>query len=38
MFEHIECQWPMFFAYFLLDAAFHNDKEEVSFIIMYLFH
>ncbi|XP_071125391.1 probable phosphorylase b kinase regulatory subunit alpha isoform X5 [Mytilus edulis] len=30
VFEHIECQWPMFFAYLLLDAAFFNNKEEVQ--------
>lgn len=30
VFEHIECQWPMFFCLLLLDAVFQNDKDEVS--------
>ncbi|NER00334.1 MAG: glycosyl hydrolase family 15, partial [Cyanothece sp. SIO2G6] len=24
-FEHIECEWPLFFTYLLLDALFRND-------------
>ncbi|XP_055331267.1 probable phosphorylase b kinase regulatory subunit alpha [Paramacrobiotus metropolitanus] len=26
-FENIECEWPMFFCYLLLDAYFNNDTE-----------
>ena len=26
-FEHIECEWPLFFAYLLLDALFRKDAE-----------
>ncbi|OWF44218.1 Phosphorylase b kinase regulatory subunit alpha, liver isoform [Mizuhopecten yessoensis] len=29
MFEKIECQWPMFFAYFLLDGLFNGNEEQV---------
>ncbi|XP_033731582.1 phosphorylase b kinase regulatory subunit alpha, skeletal muscle isoform-like, partial [Pecten maximus] len=29
MFEKIECQWPMFFAYFLLDALFNGNEEQI---------
>jgi phosphorylase kinase alpha/beta subunit len=26
-FEHIECEWPLFFTYLLLDALFRGDRE-----------
>lgn len=26
-FEHIECEWPLFFSYLLLDALFRGDRE-----------
>ncbi len=26
-FEHIECEWPLFFAYLLLNALFRGDRE-----------
>ncbi|XP_069129417.1 probable phosphorylase b kinase regulatory subunit alpha isoform X5 [Argopecten irradians] len=29
MFEKIECQWPMFFAYFLLDGLFNGNEEQI---------
>lgn len=29
-FEHIECEWPLFFTYLMLDALFRNDKEQAS--------
>jgi phosphorylase kinase alpha/beta subunit len=28
-FQHIECEWPLFFAYLLLDALFRGDGEAV---------
>jgi len=28
-FEHIECEWPLFFTYLLLDALFRGDAEQV---------
>ncbi|GFN83950.1 phosphorylase b kinase regulatory subunit alpha, liver isoform [Plakobranchus ocellatus] len=30
VFEKIECQWPMFFAYLILDGLFNNNKEQVE--------
>ncbi len=29
-FEHIECEWPLFFTYLLLDALFRGDREQVE--------
>ncbi len=29
-FEHIECEWPLFFTYLLLDAIFRGDEEQVK--------
>ena len=29
-FEKIECQWPVFFAYFILDGLFNGYYDEVS--------
>jgi phosphorylase kinase alpha/beta subunit len=29
-FEHIECEWPLFFTYLLLDALFRGEKEEIK--------
>uniref|UniRef100_A0A914YES4 Phosphorylase b kinase regulatory subunit n=1 Tax=Panagrolaimus superbus TaxID=310955 RepID=A0A914YES4_9BILA len=29
-FENIECEWPVFFCYFLLDALFHEDEESAN--------
>ncbi|KAL5012659.1 hypothetical protein ScPMuIL_011210 [Solemya velum] len=29
-FEKIECQWPMFFAYFMLDGIFNGHKEQTQ--------
>ncbi|MBW4645935.1 MAG: glycoside hydrolase family 15 protein [Goleter apudmare HA4340-LM2] len=29
-FEHIECEWPLFFTYLLLDSLFRNDQEQVN--------
>jgi len=28
-FENIECEWPMFFAYLIIDGLFNNNKEQV---------
>ena len=28
-FQHIECEWPLFFAYLLLDALFRGDAEAI---------
>lgn len=30
-FEHIECEWPLFFAYLYLDALFRNDVKAIRF-------
>ncbi|MBD2001500.1 glycoside hydrolase family 15 protein [Leptolyngbya sp. FACHB-541] len=27
-FEHIECEWPLFFTYLLLDALFQGDRQQ----------
>ncbi|XP_053203224.1 probable phosphorylase b kinase regulatory subunit alpha [Panonychus citri] len=27
VFEHIECEWPLFFCYLILDACFRGDRE-----------
>ena len=29
-FEHIECEWPLFFTYLLLDALFRDDREQAE--------
>jgi phosphorylase kinase alpha/beta subunit len=29
-FEHIECEWPLFFTYLLLDSLFCGEKEQVT--------
>lgn len=29
-FEHIECEWPLFFTYLVLDGLFSNDKKRVK--------
>ncbi|HEY9674896.1 MAG TPA: glycoside hydrolase family 15 protein [Waterburya sp.] len=29
-FEHIECEWPLFFTYLLLDSLFRGDTEQVQ--------
>jgi phosphorylase kinase alpha/beta subunit len=29
-FEHIECEWPLFFTYLLLDGLFRGDQEQVK--------
>jgi phosphorylase kinase alpha/beta subunit len=28
-FEHIECEWPLFFTYLLLDGVFRGDRDQV---------
>lgn len=30
MFENIECEWPLFFCYLVLNYAFQNNKDCVS--------
>lgn len=30
MFENIECEWPLFFCYLILDCCFQGDKEAVA--------
>ncbi|XP_078369919.1 phosphorylase b kinase regulatory subunit alpha, liver isoform-like isoform X2 [Oculina patagonica] len=30
IFENIECEWPLFYCYLLLDALFNNDDEQVK--------
>ncbi|XP_052825241.1 probable phosphorylase b kinase regulatory subunit alpha isoform X5 [Octopus bimaculoides] len=29
-FEHIECEWPLFFTYFVLDGLFTNNMEQTE--------
>ena len=29
-FEHIECEWPLFFVYLLINALFQNDEAQVQ--------
>ncbi|CAI9725367.1 probable phosphorylase b kinase regulatory subunit alpha isoform X2 [Octopus vulgaris] len=29
-FEHIECEWPLFFTYFILDGLFTNNMEQTE--------
>ncbi len=29
-FEHIECEWPLFFTYLLLDGVFRGDRNQVQ--------
>lgn len=30
VFENIECEWPLFFCYFIIDACFRGDREVVE--------
>jgi phosphorylase kinase alpha/beta subunit len=30
-FEHIECEWPLFFTYLLLDGIFQGDREQIQY-------
>ncbi len=30
-FEHIECEWPLFFAYLVLDGLFNNNPQQVKY-------
>ncbi|KRY20733.1 putative phosphorylase b kinase regulatory subunit alpha, partial [Trichinella patagoniensis] len=30
-FENIECEWPLFFCYFILDGFFSNNKSQVQY-------
>lgn len=30
-FEHIECEWPLFFTYLVLDGIFRKDSEQVRY-------
>ncbi|BAZ40092.1 phosphorylase kinase alphabeta [Calothrix sp. NIES-4101] len=30
-FENIECEWPLFFTYLVLDGLFRGDREQVEF-------
>lgn len=32
IFENIECQWPLFWCYLVLDGIFYNDEEQVEVI------
>jgi phosphorylase kinase alpha/beta subunit len=29
-FEHIECEWPLFFTYLLLDGIFQGDRQQIQ--------
>lgn len=30
VFEHVECEWPLFFVYFILDGLFSENEEQVK--------
>jgi phosphorylase kinase alpha/beta subunit len=30
-FERIECEWPLFFCYLILDGLFHENENQVSY-------
>lgn len=30
MFENIECEWPLFIAFFVLDAIFNDSKADID--------
>ncbi|XP_046852762.1 phosphorylase b kinase regulatory subunit alpha, liver isoform-like [Xenia sp. Carnegie-2017] len=30
IFENVECEWPMFFAYLILDGVYSNNEEQVQ--------
>lgn len=30
MFEHIECEWPLFFCYLILDHFFQNNEDAAA--------
>ncbi|GFV69153.1 probable phosphorylase b kinase regulatory subunit alpha [Trichonephila clavipes] len=30
VFENIECEWPLFFCYYIIDACFRGDRETVE--------
>ncbi len=30
-FEHIECEWPLFFCYLMLDGQFRGDRNQVAY-------
>ncbi|XP_075211551.1 putative phosphorylase b kinase regulatory subunit alpha isoform X2 [Lycorma delicatula] len=36
MFEKIECEWPLFFCYLVLDSCFHGDKDDAEEYIQLL--
>lgn len=31
IFENIECEWPLFFCYLLLDGLFNDNEEQVMY-------
>lgn len=33
VFEHIECEWPLFFCYLIVDACFRGDREMVTSLL-----
>lgn len=33
MFEKIECEWPLFFCYLILDYCFQKDTETANFYV-----
>ena len=30
IFENVECEWPLFFAYLILDGIYSNNEEQVG--------
>lgn len=33
VFENIECEWPLFYCYFIIDYCFINDTESANFYL-----
>lgn len=37
LFENIECEWPLFWTYLILDGIFSNSPEQVASISRHIF-
>ena len=38
VFEGIECEWPLFFAYLIIDGVYSNNMEQVTCYQFYLIY
>ena len=36
MFENIECEWPLFFAFLIIDGVFTNNLQQVGVVWTYV--